>query len=208
MSVFITEKSKPYYWYSFQIQRRRFFGSTRCKSRKEAERFEALEREKAKAEIKAAQRSRTSLAMDDVCARLWNDSAQHDAAPDATSPLQGQHDDFVFTYRAVYTNKKTGRVRGQRYPLSRNGTKNAWQRIRAKAGLSDFRFHDFRHTFGSAVLRETGNLKLAQQALNHRDIHSTLRYVHVLDEDVADAIERVAQRKVLGKVQGRIRNVS
>ena len=123
-------------------------------------------------------------------------------------PLQGQHDDFVFTYRAVYTNKKTGRVRGQRYPLSRNGTKNAWQRIRAKAGLSDFRFHDFRHTFGSAVLRETGNLKLAQQALNHRDIHSTLRYVHVLDEDVADAIERVAQRKVLGKVQGRIRNVS
>jgi hypothetical protein len=85
MSVFITEKSAPYYWFNFQIKRRRFYGSTRCTSRKEAERFEALEREKAKALIKATARSRTSLAIDDVAARLWTDQAQHDAAPDATS---------------------------------------------------------------------------------------------------------------------------
>src|SRR5581483_3738822 len=85
MSVFITEKSEPYYWFSFQIQRRRFYGSTRCTNEKEAKRFEALEREKAKAKIKAARLSRTSLAMDDVCARLWIDKAQYDAEPDATA---------------------------------------------------------------------------------------------------------------------------
>ena len=85
MSVFITEKSKPYYWYSFQIERRRFFGSTRCTSRKQAERIEALERERAKALIKATRRAATSLALDDVAARLWTDSAQYDAEPDATS---------------------------------------------------------------------------------------------------------------------------
>jgi hypothetical protein len=84
VSVFITEKSKPYYWFSFQLERRRFFGSTRCTSRKEAERFEAVEREKAAAQIKAERRSRTSLALDDVAARLWNDQAQYDAGPDAT----------------------------------------------------------------------------------------------------------------------------
>lgn len=67
--------------------------------------------------------------------------------------------------------------------------------MRARAGVQDFRFHDFRHDFGTKVLRETGNLKLVQKALNHRDIKSTLRYAHVLDEDIAAAVERVAKSR-------------
>ena len=73
--------------------------------------------------------------------------------------------------------------------------------MRAKAGVKDFRFHDYRHDFGTKLLRETGNLKLVQKALNHRDIKSTLRYAHVLDEDVATAVE--ARRKVPEKVPDR-----
>jgi integrase len=110
-------------------------------------------------------------------------------------PLQGQHPEFVFTYVAVYGNKRLGRVRGQRYPLTLTGAKSAWQRMRARAGVKDFRFHDYRHDFGTKLLRETGNLKLVQKALNHRDIKSTLRYAHVLDEDVASAVERVAESR-------------
>jgi integrase len=67
--------------------------------------------------------------------------------------------------------------------------------MRAKAGVTDFRFHDYRHDFGTKLLRETGNLKLVQKALNHADIKSTLRYAHVLDEDVASAIEAAAQSR-------------
>lgn len=110
-------------------------------------------------------------------------------------PLQGQHPEFVFTYVAVYGNKRLGRVRGQRYQLTLTGAKSAWQRMRAKAGVKDFRFHDYRHDFGTKVLRLTGNLKLTQKAMNHRDIKSTLRYAHVLDEDVASAVERVAESR-------------
>jgi integrase len=121
-------------------------------------------------------------------------------------PLQGQHPEFVFTYVAIYGNRRLGRVKGQRYRLTLNGTKSAWHRMRADAGVTDFRFHDFRHDFGTKVLRETGNLKLAQKALNHRDIKSTLRYAHVLDEDVAAAVERVAKSR--GKPRGIIRRVS
>jgi integrase len=374
VSVFITKKSKPYYWFSFQLERRRFFGSTRCTSRKEAERFEALERAKAVAQVKAAKRSRTSLALDDVAARLWTDQAQYDAEPDATStniarivdhfgktaslveidhaaaktgvawrrghrlarrkdrssaplisnatvnrsftrvlqriftfakaegavferepkwddlllpepverirelqddeatalnasmradyepffafarasgmrlkecvalrwsevnfgtrqiiktgkggrritfpitdtirellfPLQGHHAEFVFTYACACSNKRTGRVLGERYPLTVNGTKSAWQRLRADAGVTDFRFHDFRHDFGSKLLRDSGNLKIVQKALNHGDIKSTLRYAHVLDEDVAAAVERVARRKNAGTNAGKLREV-
>lgn len=110
-------------------------------------------------------------------------------------PLQGQHPEFVFTYVAIYGNKRLGRVRGQRYPLTYSGAKTAWQRLRASSGLADFRFHDFRHDFGTKLLRDSGNLKLVQKALNHRDIKSTLRYAHVLDEDVAVAVERLAESR-------------
>jgi Site-specific recombinase XerD len=61
--------------------------------------------------------------------------------------------------------------------------------------VTDFRFHDFRHDFGTKLLRDSGNLKLVQKALNHRDIKSTLRYAHVLDEDVAAAVERLAESR-------------
>ena len=118
-----------------------------------------------------------------------------DAIREILFPLQGQHAEFVFTYVAVYGNKRLGRVRGQRYQLTLTGTKTAWQRMRAKAGVMDFRFHDYRHDFGTKLLRDSGNLKLVQKAMNHRDIKSTLRYAHVLDEDVAAAVERVAESR-------------
>lgn len=116
-------------------------------------------------------------------------------------PLQGQNPEFCFTYLAVYGNKRLGRVRGQRYPLTYTGAKTAWQRLRTNSGIA--RFHDFRHDFGTKLLRESGNLKLVQKALNHRDIKSTLRYAHVLDEDVAVAVERLAEsrKKSRNKIQ-------
>jgi integrase len=119
-------------------------------------------------------------------------------------PLQGQHAEFCFTYVAVYGNKRLGRVRGQRYPLTYTGAKTAWQRLRASSGVADFRFHDFRHDFGTKLLRDSGNLKLVQKALNHRDIKSTLRYAHVLDEDVAVPVGRLAEsrKNVRGQFRG------
>jgi integrase len=110
-------------------------------------------------------------------------------------PLRGHDETFVFTYVCTCTNKRTGRVRGERYPLTITGAKSAWQRLRAKAGVQKFRLHDFRHTFASRLLRDSGNLKIVQRALNHRDIKSTLRYAHVLDGDVADAVERAAKSR-------------
>ena len=55
------------------------------------------------------------------------------------------------------------------------------------------RFHDLRHDLATKLLRETGNLKLVQKALNHRNIKTTTRYAHVLDSEVAEGLERVAK---------------
>jgi integrase len=48
-------------------------------------------------------------------------------------PLQGHHADLVFTYIAKRTRKAQSLVRGQRYPITYNGLKSAWKRIRAGA---------------------------------------------------------------------------
>jgi len=109
------------------------------------------------------------------------------------SPLQGHHPDYVFTYVAMRT--RNGKVRGQRYPLTKSGVNTAWRRLRKNAGVTDFRFHDFRHDLATKVLRETGNLKLVQRMLNHSDIKTTTRYAHVLDSEVADAMERVEKSR-------------
>jgi integrase len=112
-------------------------------------------------------------------------------------PLLGHHPEFVFTYVAQRNIDKTVKGKryqlkaGERYPLTYSGVSTAWRRLRKRAGVIDFRFHDFRHDFGTKLLRGTGNLRLTQRALNHRSIKSTLRYAHVLDEEVAEALERV-----------------
>jgi integrase len=106
-------------------------------------------------------------------------------------PLQGHHRDFVFTYVAQRT--RDGRVQGERHPLTYSGVKIAWRRLRKRAGVTGFRFHDFRHDLGSKVLRATGNLKLVQRLLNHADLKTTTRYAHVLDDEVAEALERVTE---------------
>lgn len=130
---------------------------------------------------------------------------------------RGNHPEFVFTYvaaRSVRLRKKgvtyqrTGnrktkgetyvatrdqeeRIKGERYPLTLEGVDSAWRRIRETAGVEDFRMHDFRHDLATKVLRKTGNLKLVSRMLNHADLKTTMRYAHVLDEDVAAALEEL-----------------
>jgi integrase len=119
-------------------------------------------------------------------------------------PLRGHHAENVFTYVAQRTSD--GRVKGRRYPLTLEGIKTAWRRLRKRAGVTGFRFHDFRHNFGTKLLRETGNLKLVQQAMNHSDIATTTRYAHVLDAEVAEAMEAVTKSRK--KSRSRIREAS
>jgi len=105
-------------------------------------------------------------------------------------PLQGHHPEFIFTYVAQRTVDRF--VKGQRYPLSKEGTKTAWRRLRKRAGIASgpggFRTHDYRHNLATKLLRETGNLKLVGQALNHAKLETTMKYAHVLRDEVAAAL--------------------
>lgn len=105
---------------------------------------------------------------------------------------QHDHETHFFTFVAQRTWKrhpKNGqpRIKGVRYPITYYGmgsNKRKW----IKAGV-DARIHDLRHTTGSRVVRETGNLKIAQLLLGHSDIKTTSNfYANVTVDDVRAAM--------------------
>ena len=94
----------------------------------------------------------------------------------------------VFTFEAKRTRKELDLVRGRRYPLTESGLKSAMRRAVPAAGVTNFRFHDTRHTAATRVLRKS-NLRVAQRLLGHADIATTTKYAHALDEDLRAALE-------------------
>lgn len=66
----------------------------------------------------------------------------------------------------------------QRRPFTKDGWRKVWKAVLAEAKITNFRFHDLRHTGATRVLAQTGNLKAVQDALSHSDIASSARYAH------------------------------
>jgi site-specific recombinase XerD len=113
----------------------------------------------------------------------------------------GHDPECVFTYVAKRAGKAPMRVRGKRYPITVYGLKTHWRRSREVAGVKDFRWHDNRHDFGTKLLRATGNLKLVQRGLNHRNIATTAKYAHVVDDDLRRGMEAMIDQKSQPKSQ-------
>ncbi|MDH2313067.1 tyrosine-type recombinase/integrase [Methylobacterium brachiatum] len=107
-------------------------------------------------------------------------------------PLRGDHPEAVFTYEAA--RRRDGRNRGDMHPITRSGLQITFRRAVAKAGITNFRFHDNRHTAATRILRVSGNLRLVQKLLRHEQITTTAKYSHVLDDDVLAAMQAAAER--------------
>lgn len=112
---------------------------------------------------------------------------------------------FVFTYvckksRKAYVDKRgrkhPARLSGERYPFRSTTHRRDFKKALKAAGIEGFRFHDLRHTLGSRLLRVTGDLALVKDALKHKNIKTTLRYAHVLDDDVRQGLEASQSRTI------------
>lgn len=104
---------------------------------------------------------------------------------------QGEHPDHVFTYKAQSSH--AGRERGARYPYTAEGVKTLHRRLADKAGLTDYRWHDHRHTAGTRAMRHAPNPKAVQRLLRHSEIATTMKYAHVYDDDIVAALEGAEQ---------------
>jgi integrase len=70
--------------------------------------------------------------------------------------------------------------------------KKAWHTTLEKARITGFRFHDLRHTFASHVQMGLGDLRATQALLGHADPRMTMRYAHLSDARLRDAVQRLS----------------
>ena len=70
---------------------------------------------------------------------------------------------------------------------------DAWEAIRTRAGLSDVRLHDLRHSYASRALALGEGLPMIGKLLGHARIETTARYAHLARDSVREAAERVAE---------------
>jgi len=60
-----------------------------------------------------------------------------------------------------------------------------------KAGIKDFRFHDLRHTFASQLAMAGVDIRTIQELMGHKDIRMTLRYSHLSDAHLREAVRKL-----------------
>jgi integrase len=76
---------------------------------------------------------------------------------------------------------------------ARPDLKSVWERVRTTAGIPDVRLHDLRHTYASMAVRAGHSLHVIGKALGHRDVRTTERYAHVLDESLRELASSVSR---------------
>ena len=76
-------------------------------------------------------------------------------------------------------------------PRSRNWLDRFWQRIRVEANVLDVRIHDLRHTYATFALRQGESVLAIARLLGHANPATTLKYTHLADAMVREAVETV-----------------
>ena len=83
----------------------------------------------------------------------------------------------------VFTGERTGRAVAR--------IDGAWHRVRERAGLSDVRMHDLRHSYASRALSLGESLTAIGHLLGHRKVATTARYAHLVQDAEKAAAVRV-----------------
>ena len=69
--------------------------------------------------------------------------------------------------------------------------RTAWEHAVERAKLTDFHFHDLRHTFASWAVQRGATLQEVKDLLGHHSLAMALRYGHLAPEHLRSAVARL-----------------
>ena len=67
-----------------------------------------------------------------------------------------------------------------------------WPQVRIEAGLEDVRLHDLRHSYASMALQNGESIRAVGRLLGHEKPSTTLKYAHLSDGAVREAVDALA----------------
>ena len=82
-----------------------------------------------------------------------------------------------------------------------------WQsfnQARQQAGLTDFRFHDLRHTFASWAVQSGMDLYTLSRILGHQSVKMTTRYAHLTTHELHKAVRKMDETMRLQETHRRL----
>ena len=77
----------------------------------------------------------------------------------------------------------------------------SWRYARLRAGITDFRFHDPRHSAASYLAMNGASLAEIAEVLGHKTLAMVKRYAHLSEQHTARVVERM-NTAIFGKVAG------
>ncbi len=83
---------------------------------------------------------------------------------------------------------KVRHISGKVFPYEVTAVKDAFERAIKKSGMTNFRFHDLRHTFATRLIQAGVDLYVVKNLLGHKSIKTTERYAHHYPESLRPSI--------------------
>ena len=82
---------------------------------------------------------------------------------------------------------------------SKNGTKPIdirfpWEQALKKASISNFRFHDLRHSAASSLLASKASIAEIAEVLGHKTLAMVKRYAHLSEAHTAGVVTRMNEK--------------
>src|SRR5690606_11746686 len=121
-----------------------------------------------------------------------NGDTRSETINDSVHSLQREHN---ADGQALYDKRNAPAAARWLFP-SKNGVnpidiRRPWTDALAAAGISDFRFHDLRHSTASYLAMNGASLVEIAEVLGHRTLQMVRRYAHLSEGHVSDLVKRV-----------------
>lgn len=78
-----------------------------------------------------------------------------------------------------------------RYVFEKRNWRRVWESGLKKAEFTNFRWHDLRHVHATWLRQQGAPVEVVQRSLGHADIQTTMRYAHVADRELQEALHRL-----------------
>jgi len=75
-----------------------------------------------------------------------------------------------------------------------NNVERVWHAAREAAALTDVRLHDLRHSYASSIASGGGSLLVIAKLLGHKQVSTTARYAHLLDDPLQAAADSASSQ--------------